>query len=617
MKRGLIGIFTIIMLMTIVPVCASAKQNEGNSYCIDGKMEAINEIKATKSEYQHGIDRALSSVNDGMSDVEKVLVIHDWIVRECDYDENAYLNKDVDEDSYSDTGVFVNGKAVCNGYAQAFSVLMEKLGIPSYLVKSYSMNHVWNLVYVDGNWYHVDTTRDDPVVEDTTVWGYGNNDYADEGYISHKYFLLSDDEMRKAGYRGWSSDLPKANASGTFKNNCFYQKDVSFNYSDGLWYYADGNNIVCSAINGDETIERTLSGQIMYMFIHENELYYLLAGTQNTLYSIPIEKLPDLSFEPEENQNIRTLCDEGKKVSEFSIKNDRIVVVASKDGVFERDIFSFDRLMLNGICYDIKDTGIDIGVAYNASEEDVKFRWLSYNLNTDEWRQFSDWYAGNWVTWKPEAGDYWVQVQAKTESGLTQSQTICFHVEKDYSIQYLNLNGFCYIIQDDRIDIGTAYESSDSDTKFRWLAYNLDTEEWKEISDWYEGNWISWKPDAGNYWVQVQAKNPDGTEKTNTMCFRADRDYGAALKLNGICYIYQDTGIDIGVSYDSSEQDVEFRWLSYNLNTGEWEEISGWYAGNWTSWKPDAGNYWVQVQARTGESEESYTICFCVNNDYK
>ena len=524
MKRGLIGIFTIIMLMTIVPVCASAKQNEGNSYCTDGKMEAINEIKATKSEYQHGIDRALSSVNDGMSDVEKVLVIHDWIVRECDYDENAYLNKDVDEDSYSDTGVFVNGKAVCNGYAQAFSVLMEKLGIPSYLVKSYSMNHVWNLVYVDGNWYHVDTTRDDPVVEDTTVWGYGNNDYADEGYISHKYFLLSDDEMGKAGYRGWSSDLPKANASGTFKNNCFYQKDVSFNYSDGLWYYADGNNIVCSAINGDETIVRTLSGQIMYMFIHENELYYLLAGTQNTLYSIPIEKLSDLSFDPEENQNIRTLCDEGKKVSEFSIKNDRIVVVASKDGVFERNIFSFDRLMLNGICYDIKDTGIDIGVAYNASEEDVKFRWLSYNLNTDEWRQFSDWYAGNWVTWKPEAGDYWVQVQAKTESGLTQSQTICFHVEKDYSIQYLNLNGFCYIIQDDRIDIGTAYESSDSDTKFRWLAYNLDTEEWKEISDWYAGNWISWKPDAGNYWVQVQARTGE-SEESYTICFCVNNDY--------------------------------------------------------------------------------------------
>ena len=208
-------------------------------------------------------------------------------------------------------------------------------------------------------------------------------------------------------------------------------------------------------------------------------------------------------------------------------------------------------------------------------------------------------------------------MQAKTESGLTQSQTICFHVEKDYSIQYLNLNGFCYIIQDDRIDIGTAYESSDSDTEFRWLAYNLDTEEWKEISDWYAGNWISWKPNAGNYWIQVQAKNSDGIEEANTMCFRADRDYGATLKLNGICYIYQDTGIDIGVSYDSSEQDVQFRWLSYNLDTGDWEEISDWYAGNWTSWKPDAGNYWVQVQARTEESEESYTICFCVNNDYK
>ena len=588
-------------------------------YCSDANQSIPDKekIETARTEYQDGMNRALASVDDAMSDVEKVLAIHDWLVRECDYDEHAYLNEDVSEDSYSDAGVFIEGKAVCNGYALAFSVLMQQLGIPSYFVGSYRMNHAWNLVYVNGAWYHVDTTWDDPVMDKTTVWGFENNDYADEGYVSHKYFLLSDEEIKKENHYGWSSDLPKADKSGTFEGTCFYKRDVSFNYYNKFWYYANGSSIVCGTINGAMTVERTVKGQIMYMFAHEGVLYYLLAGNPNLVYSIPIEKLSDSSFEPEVNQNAKKLCDAGETISELSIKKDKLVVVSYKDGTYNRNTFSFETLNLNGICYNIKDTGIDMGAAYNSSNENVKFRWLSYNLSTGEWSQISDWYNGNWVTWKPKMGDYWVQVQAKTDSGLTESQTICFHAEKDYSKQYLSLDGFCYMDQGDRIDIGTAYKSSDSEVKFRWLSYNLDTGEWEQISDWYAGNWTSWKPNTGNYWLQVQAKTIDGIEKTDTMCFRVDKDYGSTLKLNGICYIYQDTGIDIGVSYDCSEQNVEFRWLSYNLDTGEWEQISDWYAGNWATWVPKAGNYWVQVQAKTGESNETYTICFCVNKNYK
>ena len=58
----------------------------------------------------------------------------------------------------------MEGKGVCAGYAFALQYLLMRAGIQSYYVVGYAgENHAWNLAKIDGEWYYVDATWDDPV----------------------------------------------------------------------------------------------------------------------------------------------------------------------------------------------------------------------------------------------------------------------------------------------------------------------------------------------------------------------------------------------------------------------------------------------------------------------
>lgn len=277
-----------------------------------------------------------------------------------------------------------------------------------------------------------------------------------------------------------------------------------------------------------------------------------------------------------------------------------------------------EQLSIDGICYILNENDISIGAACTTNASGVTYRWLSYNLDTREWKVISDWSGSNWSGWKPEKGNYWLQVQVQTAGGLTAEHTICFGVQKDYSTEQISLDGFCYIFQKDRIDIGTAYTSNCTNVEFKWMAYNLDSKVWSDISGWSTGNWSSWKPEKGNYWVVVQARTPGGKTVQNVLSFSVGRNYGKELSLNGICYIFRNNQIDVGVAYDCTDPKVEFQWMAYNVDTKKWSSISGWYAGNWSSWKPEKGNYWLQVQARMSDGTvKSKTICFHVDRDYQ
>lgn len=86
------------------------------------------------------------------TDFEKVLWLHDWIVDNCYYDSTYRY--------YSAESVLVRGYSVCDGYSRALQVLLDAMGIQS--TRATGGNHAWNVVKMDGKWYHVDPTWDDP-----------------------------------------------------------------------------------------------------------------------------------------------------------------------------------------------------------------------------------------------------------------------------------------------------------------------------------------------------------------------------------------------------------------------------------------------------------------------
>ena len=184
------------------------------------------EIRRQRREFEIAADRVAAQADSSMSDVEKALVVHDYLVQLCEYDKERYDNKSVPDISHSAYGALVNKIAVCDGYGKAYKYIMQdKLGIPCVLVTSDSMNHAWNMIQIGGNWYHVDATWADPVWDRI-------------GRVVHKYFLLSDAAITNTapGHSGWAADLK---AESTDYDGAFWSDvDSAICPYQGEWYYS-------------------------------------------------------------------------------------------------------------------------------------------------------------------------------------------------------------------------------------------------------------------------------------------------------------------------------------------------------------------------------------------
>lgn len=101
-------------------------------------------------------DKIMENITDDMSEYDILKYFHDYLIRNCVSDT---------EDKYANTiyGTLVNGRALCEGYAKTFSYLCNRAGIENMIVTGMTdVAHMWNMVKVDGNWYHVDVTWDKP-----------------------------------------------------------------------------------------------------------------------------------------------------------------------------------------------------------------------------------------------------------------------------------------------------------------------------------------------------------------------------------------------------------------------------------------------------------------------
>jgi len=186
---------SIMILMALLMLVSSA--TAGTSYDIASNSDG-SDIKDMDKKADWVVATVLKK---GMTDREKALALHNWIINNTYYDINMWYGTAYD--------VLITGCSVCSGYAEAYSLLLTKAGIPNkYLVgETYGGldswvvlpweeeddgwdSHAWNLVRINGQWYHVDTTWDDPVV--------ASNPFAKKsGQERTTYFMLTDSQIRK------------------------------------------------------------------------------------------------------------------------------------------------------------------------------------------------------------------------------------------------------------------------------------------------------------------------------------------------------------------------------------------------------------------------------------
>ena len=140
-----------------------------------------DKLVTAKKGFNTAVDTISQSVPYG-TECEREEYIHNYIINNCDYDEKAVENDDVQSNENDAYGALVDGKAVCEGYARAFQLLCNKANIDCVLLSGTadSDNHAWNGVKIGGDWYQIDVTWDD--VDDFI-------------YDSHEYFNLTDSLM--------------------------------------------------------------------------------------------------------------------------------------------------------------------------------------------------------------------------------------------------------------------------------------------------------------------------------------------------------------------------------------------------------------------------------------
>lgn len=139
--------------------------NSGNeaNYLADG-FQSKGQIDQAVAQIEQVKNQILQ--NKTGNTYEDIKMVHDYLIDSINYDSS--LSK---QNIYNVYGALVNKECVCEGYARAFKYLLDELDIPCVMVigtgtnsQGETENHAWNYVQLNGSWYAVDTTWDDPVV---------------------------------------------------------------------------------------------------------------------------------------------------------------------------------------------------------------------------------------------------------------------------------------------------------------------------------------------------------------------------------------------------------------------------------------------------------------------
>ena len=192
------------------------------TYLIDKSQKAQMEKELSNKVHE------ITSQVTATTPFEIELQLHDILCQNV-----TYVRNDSDPLKYTAYGALVKGSAVCEGYSRAMQLLLAQYGIKSTLVtgKADNIGHMWNLVYIENAWYHLDATWND----------------LENGQVSHTYFNLTDSEISKDHGRyvthsqlsydeivcetpaPYNFELPICNKSD---NNYFVKKDYIYGPND-------------------------------------------------------------------------------------------------------------------------------------------------------------------------------------------------------------------------------------------------------------------------------------------------------------------------------------------------------------------------------------------------
>lgn len=194
-----------------------------------GFMQNRELVDSKSSEMYSAICDIFSKIiTPDMSKYQMELAVHDWLCDKVTYNEEAAADdtvvKEDNFDNWTAYGAIVNRSAVCEGYAEAFQLMMYYLGINCTVI--IGDEHMWNAVELDDGWYYVDATWDD---SKTGRLEYNHSFFnADEKIMesSHEKYFVPDENTSAEELRYGSFNLFCEECTSTQFN--YYRKEGRF-----------------------------------------------------------------------------------------------------------------------------------------------------------------------------------------------------------------------------------------------------------------------------------------------------------------------------------------------------------------------------------------------------
>ncbi len=297
------------------------------------------------------IEEYLSDTNDELT---LEYIINDYLLDTTTYDYDDYLNDTIPEISHTAYGALINGVAVCDGYAKAVKVLANILGIESGIVTSSEMNHAWNYININGKYYNLDVTFNDPVPESNRR--------------RYTYFNKSNDEMSTS--HTWNKTQYPDCSDESFK----FLRNISTNdisrVNDRIYYVSSNRNDIYS---------KDLLGR--YDRFEFKGIYpRYMVGYNNTLnffeeykvksYNIKSREFKTL-FEPNYNVSGLHIIENTLNINPFNINESNI----------ERISLKINEDFNNDSIIDIEDLS-NLSLKYGLLKSDINWKY-KYDLNLD------------------------------------------------------------------------------------------------------------------------------------------------------------------------------------------------------------------------------------------
>lgn len=233
------------------------------------------------------IEKILSQIGKNMSDYEKAIFVHDYIIKNCEYDTeladkivNGKELSEKDNLQRSAYGCLVEKSTICSGYAKAYQIIMRKLGIECIYIYGTTKTeaHAWNCINIDGEYYNVDLTWDES---------------EDPEEVKYDYFCFTDANRSDSEHMFVTiTQHPACTATryNYFIYNGYYLKEYSFNEASKIISKQLNNDKVYIKFPSKEETEKAL-----YDLIEQNRIFNIIQVSKirysytDTLISIEIE----------------------------------------------------------------------------------------------------------------------------------------------------------------------------------------------------------------------------------------------------------------------------------------------------------------------------------------